>query len=208
MLGRGGMLLAGWPTPLSFRAADETNNSGTIVKPAGVAAGDLVVIVTGLDVDPTITTASGGDVWSKNSDATQRLFWKILTAHDVANNWGSSSVNTYASAAAWSNQSLAISSVTIRSAADSGPNVTTLTVPGFAPSGSGKPRTVIAAISTNWNAGSNIAAPSPFTARAQHQNPNSTLADMTVGYSGQSAAWTGLTSGAGNTNSGWLVEVH
>lgn len=202
---RRGRLLAPRPTPLAYRSTANTSNAPTITKPASVAAGDLVIIVTGIGSDPTISTATGS-TWSKSSSATQRLFWKVLTATDVSNVWNSSDPNTYATAVAYSNAGVAVSSVTVKSSADAGPSVSSLTVAGFARSAGGRPRAVIAAISGD-NSGNVPGTPTGFTGRASSGSICSAIADRMLGYSGESTTWTGLTNGASNSYSARLLEV-
>lgn len=206
---RRSMLIAAWPQPLAYRAQAEANNASTAAKPAGVAVGDLVVVVTGFDADPTLTTA-GGSAWTKDSSATQRLFWKILNATDVANAWNFSTSNIYATSIAYSPDGVAIDSVNVRSSADALSSATSISIPGFAPSAGGRPRAVIAAISGGDDIGGGVVPPAGFTERVESGNPEAAFADAQQTYYFGPAAFTGLAggSGGGPAYSGWLLEVH
>lgn len=209
LLGRS-MLLAAGPTPLTFRAVGETFNApsgGAMTKPAGVAVGDLVILVTVSGADGAVATTSGS-TWTKDSGATQRLYWKVLDATDVANNWVWTGAGTvYLAAIAYSNAGQTISSVAVSGQTDAGPSVTSLTIPGAGPSAAGRPRAVIAALATNNSAvWVTPSQPTDFTMRAI-SSVTASVADRMLGYSGTSATWTGLTSEASTVYSGWLVRA-
>lgn len=211
MLGRSTLMGAG-AAPLVYRSNTTAFNANIANKPSGVVAGDLAVVIT-FAFGGTLTTLNGS-AWSKNTLTTpagdQTLFWKILNATDVdpANTWGLSSANIYSLSVAYSNGGQTITSASVRSTKTNTSDAqTTLVVPGFAASASGRVRSVIAGL-LDADADVTPTVSGLFTSRVvDNTSATKAFADRLAGYSGEDVTWSGLNGASHNREVGWLLEA-
>jgi hypothetical protein len=174
------------PAPILFRSSAIVASGTTAAKPAGVAVGDIVVVLAPDGSSTFSLTTSGGSVWTR--DATVAVtFTKILNATDVANNWvfdnapGAGSI-----AVAWEGRGAAALSLKPTTSV-TGPATTSFVVTGFTPSAVSKG--VIAFVK-----GGNVGSPTPpsnFTnRRADFTLLGQTAFADSIGYPGGSLTWT------------------
>lgn len=201
-------LFGGETRAIAYRAGATTSASTTCAKPAGVAVGDLVIVVVP-DLDTLTLTTSGGSAWTRDQINWSTLFYesvafaKVLTALDVSNAWTFSATAT-GRATAWAGEDLG--GVAIRSP---GENVTlsaaSLTLTGYTPTDT----PLAVAIVIDRDPDVTPVAPSGWTNRFSGvvaTNWVVALADFD-NYLGANVVWTGLNGAGGTAQVGWIVEV-
>lgn len=201
-----GMLQAG---PVEFASGATSSATGgssvSVTKPAGLEVDDLVIVVCDTDSGATLTTTSGS-AWTGSyvanasfSRGGAKLFWKIMTATDVANAWtlsvgglGARAVRYHGNGA----NSVAVKSTATASAGS------TLTLTGFA-----KSVNTYGVITVMINTGS-PAVPSGFVSRYNDvvSTYRAHLADNVASYvDGAAVVWDPVAGGDGWV--GFLLEV-
>jgi hypothetical protein len=92
------MMCRGNQAPIVYRSkAASPPTSTAVTKPAGIEAGDLVIVISTENVSSggpfaTVLTTTSGSAWgtatlSAGATGVYRYWWKILNATDVANTW-------------------------------------------------------------------------------------------------------------------------
>lgn len=198
--------------PIVFRGTTTSAANATFVsKPAGVAVGDLVVVAIGnsAPVTPLTLTTLSGSAWNKNAMTwatfgyESTIFWKILNATDVANNWNFSAATAYSCSAYAAPGATAAAVRATFNMPSSGIGIGTL--PGFTPTAGA--RGLVSAISDRTGDPNSVFAPAGFTARIKSNQSTYwtvALADMPPGYAGGNLVWD---VGDVYTAVGWCLEV-
>lgn len=209
------MALADGP-PIEFTT---TANSGvgvtTIVKPSGVEVGDLVLVWTqNIPASATLVTTTGA-TWGRSvvsqvvagPNNNSSLFWKVMTATDVAQAWVLSSAPTSFSVAV-RYIGHGANTVITRTVGDyNGVGNTTLNLAGFTKSAG--TYGVISVLVEQQTSGTPSVVPTGFTERARLALSGYTavVADKLYDYvDGASVVWT-LNTPPSNAESGLLLEV-
>lgn len=196
--------------PIAFRATALTTGSTTVSKPAGVASGDLVVVVVPYCSTGVTLTTSSGSAWTRSEinwsiyGYFSVLFWKVLNATDVSNAWTLSESND-ARACAWQPGTSAVASVTT-TASQNAAGQTSYTQAGFTTGDATK-----GAISVVLDRDADVTpgAPSGFTSRASSVLESlfaTAIADR-PDYQGGSVTWTNMNGASTFGEVGWLLNV-
>jgi hypothetical protein len=203
------LMMAAQSGPVEFTSGASSSAAGaspaTVTKPAGLEVGDLVLVVCDTDTGATLTTTSG-PAWSGSYVANGtlayggvKLFWKVMTATDVANAWTLSFGGNGARSARYRGNGA--NAVTVKSTG-SGSSGSTLTLAGFAKSAS-----TYGVITVMINT-ADPAVPAGFTSRynAVVGAERIHFADNQAAYvDGASVTWTPVFPGDGYV--GFLLEV-
>lgn len=208
------MALADGP-PIEYVASATTATAATSVgKPSGLEAGDLVLVwATCATTGATLTTASGS-AWTRyetglgGSFGYAVLFWKLLTATDVANAWTLSAAASHG-AVALLYRSHGATTVTVKDDdLVSGNSNFNLTSTGFTKAAGHYGVIALALASAT---GTTATAPTTFTSRLRTSTPGwlFVAVDKLFEYAdGASALWADMnTSGVNNVGCVLLIEV-
>ncbi len=195
---------------MAYRGSANTGGTN-VVKPSGVAVGDVVLFVIPDATDATtltLTTASGG-AWTKSFFGVPAhgyqavLFCKVLTALDVSNAWTLSNAED-GRAYAWVGNDAG--SVTVKDTAVNSTAQSSLTLDGFSPD---QTHAVIAVI-VDRDADVTPTISAGFTIRSSATlvgNWTAAVADDPDGYTGANVVWSDTDGASGFAEYGWLVEV-
>lgn len=209
---QGAILARSYPAPIVYRSknARVASSAGTIPKPAGIAVGDIVWIVTGQDMSggvAAVTTASGS-VWSVATFTASsffcQVFWKILDATDVAFAWNVSPNLSYVGSYAYEGRG-ALTVTRIETVVNAG-GLSSLSFAGFAPADGHKG---LVSILLDHDIDAADTAPSAFTSReaADYDQIQINVADRLAGWPGGVVTWT-ATNGAGTLGeTGLMFEI-
>jgi len=195
--------------PIAFRSTATTSGSATVTKPAGVATGDLVVVILpDCSTGVTLTTTSGS-AWNRTELTwwyNSVLFWKVLTGTDVSNTWGLSESNG-AVATAWQPGTSAVASVYVTFAFNAlSAGASTLTIPGVTTNDATKG---VISIVVDRDTEVTPGTPTGFTSRvstAVETYLKTAVADH-VDYQGGDVVWTGLNGISTYAECGFLLHV-
>lgn len=211
LVGRSALLIGGWNIPIAFRSMVASSAATSVVtKPAGIAVGDLVVVIIpdGSGIAGLSTTA--GSAWAFDGETVGGVItfwsWKVLNATDVANTWNTSANHT-ADTVAYAYEGRGATTLTRKLGATSSGAVNTLDLgTGYAPSATTKG--FIAYITDNAIADAPT-VPAGFQSRGGTAGARKTiLSDNLISYNGGPVIWTTVNSSGSNSGqSGTLFEV-
>lgn len=196
---------------LAYRSAAGSSGA-TITKPAGVAVGDIVLVMATFGVGGKTLSTSGGSAWNRTELAWVSsgygyysvLFWKILNATDVANAWNLNVAAYTMSAVAYSGTP---ANATVKAMTENNSGVGELVLAGFAPAANSLG--VVTLIHDRDDDLVSITPPAGFAERldATYGPFHVDVADKLSGYGGGDITWTDTYGDFTYPEAGFAVEI-
>jgi hypothetical protein len=215
---QGAFLGRPYAAPVAFRSKSVTTGApGTVTKPAGVAVGDLVIVVNvanSFGTTPSTLTTASGSAWGQGTFGAEGVtniytYWyKFLNATDVSNAWQiASGMGDPVVAVAYDcskGGSVLTEKADVFSPVNSS-TAPTLTAPGFVPADQSHG---IIAYFIDAETSASDTVPSGMTVRDTTTAGTAYKAiasDMLGNYEGQDLVWTGVAGIKGEAVVVWEV---
>ncbi len=183
--------------------------STSVAKPAGLAVGDLVVVLASFDGATSMNTVGGSawgvstNNWPASYSYTSSVFYKVLDANDVANAW---TINASVMTQIAVYQPNGANRISVKSSTDTGGGVGSFNTPTYAPSASHAGAVIIVCDRDDSNSDYVIG---DFTVR-QSNNSNQyfwcKIADKLTGHNGGAVSITGLNVSSSYSQVVWVLE--
>lgn len=211
----------GGGSPLAYRSSSLGTNLGSgifaVNKPAGLSAGDIcIVFAPSCPTGTTLITYSGVtpiNTWNSSSQTfvtggyNSTVFWRLIDSVDLAGTWTMSSTSNQALSIAYTGNGA--TALNAKSIVSNPASQSTLTLTGFAPSGS--TRGVIALLADRDDGvGTTDTTPTSFTNRYSNYVNSAfwvSVDDWVSGYAGANVVYTGTNGTSGFSEVGWLFEA-